>query len=193
MLKKSKTMLKMNILLFVSVLFIFNIFAWFIYSTAISNTISTKVKSWRINFEIGDNELIEYINLEIGELYPGMPAFHNEISIINYGETSATISFEIESVRILSETYDINEYTHEELLERVQNDYPFVFLFLISDPILEPLTGVATFTTDVTWPFESGDDNLDTLWGQESYNFAQENPTLSGVAITLKLTATQNI
>ena len=190
--KNKKRMLKLNILLSVSVLLIFNTFAWFIYTTTVSNTITTKVKAWRIDFANGEDELIEYISFDIDNLYPGMNPYHNEISIANYGETSATISFQIVDVRILDEVYDSQTYTHEQLLAILENNFPFSFEFFISSHVLNAENGSSYFTLDVNWPFESGDDELDTFWGQQAYAYIQENPGMSGIHINVKLTAIQS-
>lgn len=187
-----KKALRLNIVIAVAIVLSVNSFAWFVYSSRVSNSITTKVKAWRINFESGENQVAEYINFSIDSLYPGMVEYNNTINIVNYGETSATLNFEIDSIRILDVVYDMQNYTLEELLLSLKDDYPFSIEFTVSNWELAAEDGVSDFGIKVTWPFESGDDVADTYWGDKSFEWQQENPEESGIAILIKLSAIQN-
>lgn len=187
-----KNALRLNLLIGIAVVLSVNTFAWFVYSSRVSNSITTKVKAWRINFESGENQVAEYINFNIDALYPGMVEYNNVINIVNYGESPATLNFEIESIRILDVVYEMSNYTRDQLLQSLAEDYPFSIEFTVSNWDLIPEDGVSDFQIRVTWPFESGDDVLDTFWGNKSYEWQQENPESSGIAILVKLSAVQN-
>ena len=54
--------------------------------------------------------------------------------------------------------------------------------------------GTATsgsFVIKVEWPFESGNDELDTLWGNKAYEFYSVYPDSNSIEIQLSLIATQ--
>lgn len=189
--KTVKNTIRLNLLIVLAVFLSFNSFAWFVYSTRVSNSITAKVKAWRINFESGENEVAEYINFKIDAVYPGMSNYSNAISIVNYGESAATIDFEIEGIEILGDVYDMGSYTLEEALDSLANDYPFSIVLSVSNYDIPAENGTSDFYINVTWPYESGDDVADTYWGHKAYDFAQENPEDSGIAIYVKLTAIQ--
>lgn len=189
--KQMQAIIKINIILAFAILLSANTFAWFVYSSHISNNISTKVKAWKIDFENGEGLVVEYITFNIDSLYPGMTPYANTINIVNYGETAAQVNFELQSVKILGQTYTLGTYTQEQLLNMLANDYPFKILFNITDYNLPPNNGSADFEIDATWAYESGNDVLDTQWGHDAYTYAQENPTSSGIEIAVKLTAVQ--
>ena len=48
------------------------------------------------------------------------------------------------------------------------------------------------FRVLVNWPYESGDDELDTYWGKKSYDFKNDNPGENEIEIKVKITATQD-
>lgn len=189
--KTIKTSLRLNIIILIAVILSLNTFAWFVYSTRISNSITAKVKAWRINFESGENQVAEYIDFNIDSIYPGMTTYSNSINIVNYSETPATLQFEINRVEILGDVYLSDNYTLEQFQTILEEDFPFVITFDISTMDLTAETGSADFTVNVSWAFESGDDVLDTYWGHKAYQFIQENPGDPGIAIYIKLTAVQ--
>ena len=52
-------------------------------------------------------------------------------------------------------------------------------------------TGAGRFAVTIEWPFESGDDELDTLWGNKAYEYYAVNPEEKSIEIELKLIAQQ--
>lgn len=118
--KKLKRSLRLKLIFVIAIFLSFNTFAWFIYSSKVENSITAHVRAWRIEFEAGENGNFEYINFDIENIYPGMPNYSNFINIVNQGETIAHITFEITSVRILDEEYNVEEYSQEEILNILQ-------------------------------------------------------------------------
>ncbi len=168
-----------------------NAFAWFIYSNKISNSINTGVKSWKITFAADGTNLVNNVVFDIDSIYPGMSNYTDKIEIKNSGEMSANIVYELQSVKIFDETYTNENYTSDELISILQNNYPFKVTFTVTHPTID--IGMSTdFKVNVIWPYESGDDALDTYWGKKSYDFKNNNPGVSEIEIKVKITATQD-
>lgn len=188
--KTLKKSMRLKVLLLLVIMLTFNTFAWFVYSNTISNSISAYVKAWRIEFE-NEEEIVQEIEFKIDNLYPGMDDYHNYINIVNYGDTEANIGYEIVSAKILSNTYSQPTYSSEDLEEMLSENYPFLIEFSLSNSTLDPLDGEADFEINVTWAFESGDDEKDTEWGHASYTFNELYPDATQIIIVVKLFATQ--
>ena len=47
------------------------------------------------------------------------------------------------------------------------------------------------FNIDVTWPCESGDDDLDTYWGNLAYNYKLSHPNMSCITISAEIRVNQ--
>ena len=189
--KKILKRVKLRTILFLAIAISCNSFAWFVYNTKVSNTITTSVKAWRVAFENKDSDAIQYMEFDIKSIYPGMEEYTNYITVTNEGETEAAIAYELEEIRILNKLYTNAEYSQEELINMIENDYPFKIQFSVSTDVLNAYNGNGTFNVKVIWPFESGNDELDTLWGNNSYEFKQNYPDKSGIHIRLKLTVSQ--
>lgn len=184
-----KRSLRFKILLMLGILLVFNTFAWFIYSSTISTNISASVKSWKIAFET-EEEVIQSISFDVEDLRPGMTDYHNSIRIMNYGEVQASVSYAIEELTILNNTYTKQTYTSEQLLQ-ILNDNPFKTTIGLTKTVLEPENDYTDFTFDIVWPYESGDDAADTLWGHNAFEFKEQYPNAKLIVIKILLTATQ--
>ena len=187
--KKLKKSFRFKLLIILGSLLAFNTFAWFVYSSTINTQITAGVKSWKIAFE-AEQEVVQHIQFDIEELYPGMPNYNNQIKIMNYGESQAEVKYELESVRILGDTFTNENYTSEQLLY-ILNDNPFGVVFTLSKTVLEPRTDFTNFTILVHWPYDNNNDEADTQWGHKSYNYKLTNPIEKQIVISLILTATQ--
>lgn len=189
--KKLKRRVRTRTILLLALTLSCNTFAWFVYNSKVSNSLTTSVKAWRVAFENEDNELIEYVEFKIDNIYPGMQTYENSITITNEGEMDAVISYELEEVKILNDTYNSSTIPSDQLINMVRNDYPFKIEFTTSSPTISANTGVEQFIVTVSWPYESGNDEEDTYWGTLSYNYKQANPTLPGISLKLKLYVNQ--
>ncbi len=117
------------------------------------------------------------ITIDVSNIYPGMETFERVIDVKNRGEVRATLSYEIESLKILSDTYDSNTYTTAQLYNRMQTMYPFKIDIVSNDSNLVAGTGSGEFRITVSWPFESNQDDVDTNWGTRAYEYYNAHPT----------------
>ena len=203
--KKKVKILRPSRLVFLIVLLASNAFAWFIYATKVDSDIHVHVRAWNVAFEAGEHEVTDIVNINISDLYPGMTDYHYELKARNHSEVSATITYEIMECRLLSNYFKTVEGKQEaqetilptdpysaDLADSLENDYPFSIVVALSGTTLAQGNGEETFSIDVTWPYESNQDDVDTQWGINAYNYKQSNPSNSSIAMRIKITITQN-
>lgn len=188
--KKFKSGVRRRTLFLLVLALIGNAFAWFIYSNKVSNTINAGVKSWKITFAKDGTNLESEVVFNVYSLYPGMPDFNEKVEIKNSGEVAANINYEIISVKIFDETFTKEDYTTLELEEILSNNYPFKTTFSQDNPVVQ-IGQTSNFKVKVVWPYESGDDSLDTYWGRKAYDFKNSNPGVTQIEIKVKLVASQ--
>ncbi len=188
--KKLKKSIRLKLLIILGTLLVVNTFAWLIYTNTIGTTITASIKAWKITFS-SNNEVVEYVEFDINELYPGMPDYDNYIKIINYGEIEADVSYELEEVTILGTTYTDEDYTSLELLG-ILNANPFQVTFSFDKTTVGIAEDFAEFNVNITWPYENDNDVADTQWGYDAYNFNQDYPGDPHLTIILKLIANQS-
>ena len=185
-----KKRLRRRTLFFLILTLMANTFAWFIYSSKVSNNITTGVKSWKINFKQDGVDIVNNVEFKIDSIYPGMPDYTNSLSITNIGETAANISYEVEEIKILDEFYNSDMYSSTDLINRLKDNYPFKMNFSINNQ--EVGTGqTSEFTFSLVWPYESGHDEADTYWGKKSASFKEQYPDKEQIAIKVKIIAGQ--
>ncbi len=202
--KKILKKVKIRHLIMLIFLLMFNSFAWFIYATQVSNGVNAHVRSWKIMFKSGEQEISNYISIDIDDIKPGMETFVKEIKVYNMSEVSSTLSYEILSARILSDevisaegkldknlTLNGDEITSKELTDELKTKYPFKIDISITSTLINPEVGESTYRIEVSWPYESGDDDVDTLWGGRAYNYQLNNPSKSSINLNIKLVAIQ--
>ena len=203
--KKRRHLLKPSRLVFLIVLLAANTFSWFIYATKINTDVSVHVRAWNVVFESGENELSNDVDIDIDSIYPGMDDYEYEITAYNHSEVSASMTYEILSVRILSTSYYTaeekqrlgltitgDEPTSADLEDMLENDFPFSITFETSSNTIAQGNGEETYTLAVVWPYESNDDETDTLWGSNAYTYKQSNPTSPSIALKVRIIITQN-
>lgn len=184
---------KLGGLLILAVLLSGNVFAWFIYSTRVDSSITAHIRAWDIEFVAGNTQLSQEVTFEVNEIYPGMVTHTDSITATNNGEGSAMLDFELVSASILGTTYIVtSDLTSDQLLTRLQTQYPFTINLFTSVDILNANGGSGTFSLSVSWPYESGDDATDTYWGNAAYEFSDLNPSASSITIVALVTAIQS-
>lgn len=204
--KKKKIKIKLSRIIFLIVLVTANTFAWFIYATKVDSNISVHVKAWNIVFQAGENEVVNTININVGDIYPGMDDYSYSVEAYNYSEVAADLHYTILEARILNDRYvtiegraEYNEQvlptdlTSQALENKLLNDYPFAISFDASNDTLSVGNGYETCTLSVVWPYENNQDQLDTYWGMQAYNYKESNPSTSSIAIKIKITITQSL
>lgn len=190
--KKRKNKIRLRTIFFLAITLASNSFAWFIYSTKVSNNITAKVKSWHVNFEVGTGETVEeYLEIKIDSLYPGMEPYQKTLTASNNGESDANIKYEVEKVNILGDDLLNLNLTDEQIINKIRSDYPFTIDFNVSNNIISKGGGHATITINVNWPYESGNDTEDTFWGNKAYDYHQEHSDTPSISLIVKITAVQ--
>ena len=167
-----------------------NSFAWFIYTTKVSSNISAKVREWNVTFEANGQVVEKTIEINIDSLYPGMNAYNQTLTAANSGESKAQITYEIVSTNILGDNLVNYNYSNEDILNYLKNNYPFTIEISSTNSIIEP-NGKEKINITVSWPYESGDDEKDTYWGNLAYNYHQANPGKPSIVLVIKISAIQ--
>lgn len=184
--------IKIKNIIILILLLIFNAYAWFVYSTRASSSIDVHISSWNVQFAVGEGESSTNILIEVERVYPGMEAFEKNITVKNKGEIKAELDYQIISLKVLGETFAVDEtMTSEELENKMKTEYPFKINVTKDDTELLAGTGEGLFSVTVEWPFESGDDEADTLWGNKAYEYYSLNPGEKSIEIEARLTAKQ--
>lgn len=192
--KVIKKRVKLGSALALLLTFSVNTFAWFIYATKVDSGVTAHVRAWNVSFEVGEEEIEEYMSFNISEIYPGMATYTDRITIKNKGESDANISFEVVSVSILGEVYEVTtdgSLTSDDLLNSLSYDYPFQISLYTSNNLIAP-ESEETFNLKVFWPFESGDDETDTYWGSKAYDYSISNPDDPSIILNIKASAVQS-
>ena len=180
-----------NILILI-LLIIFNTYAWFIYATKVATEISVHFSSWNVEFATGEEVTTTNIIIEVERVYPGMDDYVKEITVKNKGEMRAQLSYKIKEIRVLDTQYIVDEdMTSESLQNKIETEYPFKINIEKDDSELIQGTGDGKFTISVKWPYESGDDEKDTLWGNKAYEYYELNKDKKSIEIQLELEAKQ--
>lgn len=173
-------------------LVMFNSYAWFVYATRVSMDLSVHISSWNIEFAVGEEETTTNIVVSVERAYPGMETFVKEITVKNKGEIKAELSYRIISLRVLDEVFVVDEnMTSEEIENKINTEYPFKINITKDDSLLLEGTGEGLFTITVEWPFESGDDAKDTLWGNKAYEYYKTHPNKKCIELEMELAADQ--
>lgn len=179
--QRVKRLLKINLMpfIFVIVSFISVTLAWFAYSGLADVRTEIDVKAWYIEIE-NDGQTNDIV-LSFSEIYPGMETTSELVKIKNFGDSDASVSYKIVSARILGnpeDEYEVDENVTSEYLEDLlSHEYPFhINLNLDKHYVLK---GTETFfEASVSWPLDSGNDELDSLWGTKAYEFAENEKLL---------------
>jgi len=200
-----KKVLKARMLVPLILLLMLNTFAWFIYATRVDNEMSAHVRAWDVLFEAGDSPIINYVNVDVESMYPGMEDFIYKINAYNKSEVDASLSYILLEARILSDQYTsvegrrelgedpvITDLTSQKLLEKLAKDYPFKITVSLTAEELDAQIGLAYYEIKVEWPFESGDDATDTEWGIKAANYKALNPNNASILLKIKISITQS-
>lgn len=121
-----------------------------------------------------------------------MPDYERTIEVYNRGESNAKLDYDVESIEILGDLYEVgNTYTSQELKDMLINNYPFKINVEKSGDELSSGSGNGFFRISVVWQYESGNDSWDTYWGNKAYEYYESNQNGKSISIKLRLKATQ--
>ena len=200
---KHKKYLKLNLisLFFLTVSFISVTLAWFAYTGIASSGLDVDIKAWHIEFN-GKSKAENQIIIPLTNIYPGMETVVESVNIKNKGDSDAKLSYKIESIRILDKELDTT-IEQTELLDHLANDYPFSIDISISKQYIDANIGEASIDLSVSWPLDSDNDKNDSIWGDKTYQFqeneknlAASNPEYSertSIKVVISLLAEQNV
>ena len=201
-----KKVVKPKTIFFIIILLTANTFAWFIYNTMVDVDINARIRAWNIQLEAGDNQIVDYLNIEIEDMFPGMAEFHYLITAQNHSEVNASVIYTlleldlvghefitIEGRVMRGEPIESTDLSSDQLIDRLANFYPFSFVFDLNNNELEAGIGIADFDIKVNWPFESGRDAEDTFWGIQAANYRALYPTRPSITLKLRITISQTI
>lgn len=186
--------IKLRNLIILVVLLAFNTYAWFIYTTKVSLDLTAHVSAWDVEFVSKEGGITSNMLIEVERVCPGMDKFEKIIEVNNRGEVGATLSYEIESLKIMGNTLEVSEtsgLTSEDIENKMKTEYPFKINIEKDDEGLVNGTGNGSFRITVEWPFESGDDAKDTEWGNRAYEYYSLHPGENCIELKLILKATQ--
>lgn len=182
--------IRLSSLLLLIVLFAFGSYSWMVFVTKVSTGLSAHVTAWDFDFVSGDDEVSTEIIFNVDQIYPGMDDFLQVVTIKNNGELAGELTFEIKKMVILGQTYEQSEtITAQDLMDMMKNDFPFEITVSVDgqDNNIIGVGGATNVNIKLIWPFESGNDELDTKWGEDAYEFYKNNPDGTSVHIELVL------
>ena len=167
-----------------------NSFAWFIYTTKVSSNISAKVREWNVSFDVNGENVEKTIEINIDSLYPGMTTYTQTLTASNSGEARAQISYEVIRANILGDDLTSMNYSDIQIINYLRSYYPFSIDFHVSNDIVQS-NSEETITISVSWPYESGQDEEDTKWGNLAYTYHSSHPDTPSIDLSIKITAYQ--
>lgn len=179
--KKYKLYIKLNLMsvFFIVVSFISATLAWFAYSGLSNLSTDIDVKAWYIELEKNGLKVSNDIVISLNEIYPGMETVHEVINIKNKGDSNASVKYSIVSARVLGDSKDefvVNDttITSKYVEDLLSHNYPFKININLLDDHINSKDGSTVFEVSISWPLDSGNDELDSVWGMNAYNFVKE-------------------
>lgn len=207
--KKTKRYLKLNLMsiLFIAVSLMSVTLAWFAYSGLVKVNTEVSVKAWYIELDKDGSKVANNMIISFSDIYPGMTPVTETVTIKNKGDSNASVSYAIESARILddpADNYIVNETVTAPYVEDVlSHNYPFKINMVLSHNYAEAITGESSYTISISWPLDSNDNEADSTWGSKAYLFQQseaekkvldpEYQPQSSIQVAISLTAEQYI
>lgn len=180
-----------NIIILIFLL-IANTYAWFTYMTKVNMDMTVHVTSWNVDFVADENETVTNMRIEVEKAYPGMEPFEKTLEVLNTGEMAAELSYEIQSLRVMNTTYTMGEnLSSTDIEKKITEEYPFKITITKEDISSTDTKLIGRYKIVVDWEFESGNDEEDTKWGNNAYEFYQKNPNKSFMELNINFIASQ--
>ncbi len=216
--QRHKNFIKLNIvsLFFIIVSFIYGTLAWFAYSGLSDTKAKIDIQAWNIDLSNSKGKVGKEVVIKLTDISPGMTTMTENISIKNFGDSNAEIKYEIVSARILEKEYtnDIKALSNSERVQRsleiediLAHTYPFhINLGLDKQTVKaikeETKADEANFELSVSWPFDANNNEEDSKWGNNAYQFKVEETAFNqkdssysvrtAIEIIIKLSAEQS-
>ena len=159
-------------IIFIATSFIFTTFAWFAYSGLRKVSTEVDVKAWYIELSKAGEVVTNDIVITLDDVYPGMETVDEIVNIENKGDSDAQLSYKVVSARILDSSISGDSLENNSFMtDTLSHDYPFHVNIDLSKNYISSHGDSSTFEVSVSWPLDSGNDSLDSLWGMNAYNF----------------------
>lgn len=179
--KRHKTYFKLNLISLFSIVvsFISVTLAWFAYSGLIGVSTEVNVKAWNIELSKDGSVVSNNVVISLSELYPGMDPVTELINIRNLGDSDAEVKYEVVSARILGDSKDSyqindNDITSDYIEDLISHYYPFGINIHLSKNYILSKGEEEIFEISISWPLDSGNDELDSIWGNSAHAFQEE-------------------
>ena len=203
--RRIKNRITLRTLFLLSLTFIFNTYAWFMYANYVTADLTASVDAWHVEFEVDDELIQREFAFQVAHAYPGMDTVTKQLSVSNSGDKQAELLYDIKMARIFDDVYVSQEaiadgytapvgavvLTEAQLLSKVQNDFPFHLTFTRTNQIIQ-VNGTSSLTISFSWAYDNGDDETDTLYGTEAYTFNSANTGVPSIEVIIVITATQH-
>ena len=193
--KKRSIPLRVFLVLVFGSFLIINTLAWYNVSKNIKPAnLGATVIPWDVEYYITSSEtpVEETVSFNIDEIYPGMTTYSRSIRASNHGDSPAQLSYEVMSVTLFGTTFTTGPtITSEALARKFAVEYPFSIVISLSTNIIPVGDHNESYNITVSWPYESGDDDTDTYWGNYAYDYHQQNPNDPSISMQIKIIATQ--
>lgn len=144
--------------------------AWFAFSNIVTNNMEVSIKAWNISINDENGEVNNTLAISLDDFYPGVDTYTKTVSVHNNGDLPGLFSYNIKKIRILDQEYQID---NDSLFNQLSQDFPFSFNFSADTNHLEPDKTLHLNIT-ISWPLDSGDDNVDSDWGNKTAEFLQK-------------------
>lgn len=141
--------------------------AWFAYTSVVKNNLEIDVSAWNIEIAgLASNK--NELEIHLDNFYPGVDKYIKTIQIHNKGDIDAIFDYEINYLRILDNEFDVTN--QEVLYDQLAHSYPFVFNIRKEASYVAQQDSI-NLNIVMEWPLDSGNDKLDSEWGNKVYEF----------------------
>ena len=175
-----KAYLRLNLvsIFFIIVSFSSVTLAWFAYSGLSHVKTDVDIKAWYIEMKQGEEKIVHNTKISLKNVYPGMATISETVNIKNLGDSDANVRYAIVSARVLdneNDNYVVDDIITSGYVEDIlSHNYPFHINMNLSKNYVLSKGLDTTFEVSVSWPLDSGDNESDSLWGMNAYNFLDE-------------------
>ena len=118
-LQKRRKAIKARAFLMAGFLLVINSFAWFVFVANGNGQINADVIAWDIVF-LDEDSQVEFVEIKLTDLFPGMDPYTKEITIRNQSDLSANFTYEVEELYAFGKKYE-----NEDLVTFLAEDFPF--------------------------------------------------------------------
>lgn len=203
--KRIITSINITTLFFIAVSFTTGTFAWFAYSGLSNVGTEIDIKSWNIEINKDGQESTNDLMITLPTISPGMEPVKDTITITNKGDAEALLKYNIKNARILYEDEFVSsdELPSNVIEDKIAHAYPFHINIALTKDYIKTKSDVAVLEVTVSWPLDSGNDEIDSHWGTKAYEFQnaetkklETDETYSAmlpIELTLELSAEQYV